>query len=312
MNTFDGDDTWLLEKVSGTNDVFYIKSAKGNWYIQNEGATKSLIDSKPTSSKKLPNLQWKIHQEATNSNGNKVTGLYNSENKRMLALIYSGGSATWSAQTQNYYGYFEGVEVVLYRKVTSVPVSISSAKYASFSYGCPLDFSGTGITVYKAKGTETAVTLTKVTDGIVPANTGVVLYSESAISQNVPVTTATGNMDWTDNELVGITERTKVSINGEEGKTNYILSKEGNDVGFYLAAAGDGAYLAANRAYLSTSATQQQVPQYLGFEEETTGIESLSPTHSQGEGECYDLSGRRVAEPKNGLYIINGRKVVVK
>lgn len=312
MNTFNDDDTWLLEKASGTDDVFYIKSTKGNWYLQNENNTKSFIDNKPTSSTKYPNLQWKIHQEATNGDGKKVTGLYNATNNRMLALIYSGGSATWHAETPSYYGLFEGAEVVLYRKVTSVPVSISSAKYASFSYACPLDFSGTDITVYKAKGTETAVTLTKVEDGIVPANKGVVLYSADATIQNVPVTTATSITDWSDNELIGITERTKISVNGAEGKTNYILSKEDDVVGFYLAASGEGAYLAANRAYLSTSATQQLVPQYLGFEEEITGIQSLTPTLSQGEGDCYDLSGRRVVQPTKGMYIINGRKVYVK
>ena len=101
-------------------------------------------------------------------------------------------------------------------------------------------------------------------------------------------------------------------MNGAEGKTNYILSKEDDVVGFYLAASGEGAYLAANRAYLSTSATQQLVPQYLGFEEEITGIQSLTPTLSQREGDCYDLSGRRVAQPTKGMYIINGRKVYVK
>ena len=87
-----------------------------------------------------------------------------------------------------------------------------------------------------------------------------------------------------------------------------------SNLGNYINASisGEGAYLAANRAYLSTSATQQLVPQYLGFEEEITGIQSLTPTLSQGEGDCYDLSGRRVVQPTKGMYIINGRKVYVK
>ena len=46
--------------------------------------------------------------------------------------------------------------------------------------------------------------------------------------------------------------------------------------------------------------------------EGTTGIGSLTPALSEGEGVYYDLSGRRVAQPTKGLYIINGKKVVLK
>ena len=307
MNTFDDDDTWKLERTK-TSGVYYIKSTKGNYYLQNTGTVKSMIKSKHSTDKYN---QWRIHFEAINGE-DVVTGLYNIGVERELALIHTDSKDDWRCYGPSGYDDFEGVEVVLYRKVTSVPVSISSAQYASFCSSCPVDFSGMGITVYKAKGTNSAVTLTRVEDGIVPANTGVVLYRETATNQNVPVTTATSITDWSDNELIGITERTKISVNGAEGKTNYILSKEDDVVGFYLAASGEGAYLAANRAYLSTSATQQLVPQYLGFEEEITGIQSLTPTLSQREGDCYDLSGRRVAQPTKGMYIINGRKVYVK
>ena len=230
--------------------------------------------------------------------------------KKEFAVFYSSSSLYWASYSPTKYNNISGEEVVLYRKVIPVPVSISSAKYASFCSVYPLDFSGTGITVYKAKGNTDVVTLTKVEDGIVPANEGVVLYSENATSQNVPVATTDGNTNWSDNELVGITERTLVSKTGDNDKTNYILSKESSGIGFYLAADGDGAYLAGNRAYLSTRATTTAAP-FLSFEEETTGI-GLTPSLSQGEGVCYDLSGRRVAQPTKGLYIINGKKVIIK
>ena len=306
------DETWTLEAVSGTTDVYYIKSTKGNYYLEASSGTESFIRETGTAAFK----QWKIHYTDTNDKAipRSVTGLYlpNTTPKREMAVFDNGSEHNWRSYSPDNYNNIDKEEVVLYRKVTSVPVTISSAKYASFCSSCPLNFSGTDITVYKAKGTETAVTLTKVEDGIVPANKGVVLYSADATIQNVPVTTATSITDWSDNELIGITERTKISVNGAEGKTNYILSKEDDVVGFYLAASGEGAYLAANRAYLSTSATHQLVPQYLGFEEEITDIQSLTPTLSQREGDCYDLSGRRVAQPTKGMYIINGRKVYVK
>ena len=46
-----------------------------------------------------------------------------------------------------------------------------------------------------------------------------------------------------------------------------------------------------------------------------TGIESLTPNpSSMGEGNVgfYDLQGRRVLYPKKGLYILNGKKVIIK
>ena len=44
----------------------------------------------------------------------------------------------------------------------------------------------------------------------------------------------------------------------------------------------------------------------------TTSIKNLSPALSEGEGEWYTLQGQRVAKPGKGLYIRNGKKVVIK
>ena len=42
----------------------------------------------------------------------------------------------------------------------------------------------------------------------------------------------------------------------------------------------------------------------------TTGIDAI---HTEAEnGNVYDLNGRQVKTPRKGVYIINGRKVVVK
>ncbi len=44
----------------------------------------------------------------------------------------------------------------------------------------------------------------------------------------------------------------------------------------------------------------------------STGIKSITPTISQGEGTWYSLDGRRVTTPTKGVYIQNGRKVIVR
>ena len=44
-----------------------------------------------------------------------------------------------------------------------------------------------------------------------------------------------------------------------------------------------------------------------------TGVESLTPALSEGEGAWFDLSGRKLGKPtKAGLYIHGGRKIIVK
>ena len=43
-----------------------------------------------------------------------------------------------------------------------------------------------------------------------------------------------------------------------------------------------------------------------------TGIDNLTPALSKGEGDYHDLQGRRVVQPTKGVYIVNGKKVVVK
>ena len=48
------------------------------------------------------------------------------------------------------------------------------------------------------------------------------------------------------------------------------------------------------------------------FEDEATGISTVKTTADKMDGEWYDLSGRRVAQPAKGIYVKNGKKVIVK
>ena len=45
---------------------------------------------------------------------------------------------------------------------------------------------------------------------------------------------------------------------------------------------------------------------------EHTGIEEVKSKMEDGKGEYYDLQGREVAQPAKGLYIVNGKKVIIK
>ena len=62
------------------------------------------------------------------------------------------------------------------------------------------------------------------------------------------------------------------------------------------------------RAYLTGVNGAREIT----FEDETTGLTDVSSKTSDGRGECFNLAGQRVAQPTKGLYIVNGKKVIVK
>jgi len=88
----------------------------------------------------------------------------------------------------------------------------------------------------------------------------------------------------------------------------FVLANKSKGVGFYRWVGGP---LGAGRVYLP-AVTSSNAIEYLGFDEEdTTGIHSIDNGQLTIDN-VYDLSGRRVAQPSKGLYIINGKKVVLK
>ena len=49
-----------------------------------------------------------------------------------------------------------------------------------------------------------------------------------------------------------------------------------------------------------------------GLDEDTDGIEEMEGQTSETETAIYDISGRRIANPNRGIYIMNGKKYLVK
>ena len=99
-------------------------------------------------------------------------------------------------------------------------------------------------------------------------------------------------------------------FSGGDEYTAYIFTKpEGKDLGFYKLDPSQGTTLAAHKAFLAIP-NNQNAPSFIGFGG-TTGINNVERGMLNVEG-CYTLDGRRVENPTKGLYIINGKKVVLK
>ncbi len=194
----------------------------------------------------------------------------------------------------------------------AVAVEIGAAGAATFSSTEALDFTDvTTVAAYIAKEAtsgNSALEFTRVYK--VPANTGLIVRNaagedDGAVSADVPV--LAGEADNVEGNLfVAATEEiaSLPSVDGEY--TNYILNKKNGVLGFYKA---NGRKVAAGKAYLKML-TGSGAAEFIGFDGEVTAIESL--TADKANNEIFDLQGRRVAKAAKGVYIVNGKKVVLK
>ena len=111
------------------------------------------------------------------------------------------------------------------------------------------------------------------------------------------------------NELTGVDVATAAPSNA------YCLSKEttgsARGVGFYTY---EGT-IPAHRAYLVVAGGPSLARGFLGFgdDDNTTGISLPEAVVIENDGPIYDLSGRRIiGQPQKGIYVKNGKKVVIK
>lgn len=90
-------------------------------------------------------------------------------------------------------------------------------------------------------------------------------------------------------------------------KGDYIVS------GGVFKQANGGNGIKAFRSYLRKRPTSNAKSLMMVFQDETSGIDSIISNLNIEEDNCiYDLQGRRVKNPVKGLYIVNGRKVIIK
>lgn len=187
-----------------------------------------------------------------------------------------------------------------------VSQSISNVGWATLYTPYALSFAGTGLTAYTATVANGQVTLAEVSD--VPANTGVVLQGEAGsylISSIASSTTAQGELQGSATEALAYDE------NAENDYYMLAYNSETDKVQFTKLTSGS---IAAGKAYLvqaKNSTSGARTLNVVFAEGGTTGIQTLDKTQ-QADGACYNLNGQRVSQPAKGLYIVNGKKVVIK
>lgn len=107
------------------------------------------------------------------------------------------------------------------------------------------------------------------------------------------------------------------AFTAETGYKYYKLAYDDYDnktgLGFYWGAENAGAFsVKAGTAYLAVPTTEANNAKGFAFDGETTGIENVNVAANQSKT-IYNLNGQRVSNMSQaGLYIVNGKKVVIR
>ena len=158
------------------------------------------------------------------------------------------------------------------------------------------------------------------TGDIVPANTGVMVSAAEGGYYAVNVSTDEGTSQLGASNALRPTGDSGITADemttADESCLFYRLTMHGGtEIGFWWGAADGAAFdVAANKAYMAVPATVS-AREGFGFDNGTTGISDASRQNNKEQiikNNWYDLQGRKVNTPTKGLYIVNGKKVVVK
>ena len=194
----------------------------------------------------------------------------------------------------------------------AVSATIPTSTYATISSAYALDFAnatdGSSAKTLKAYVVSdlsaTSATLTEVTEA--PANTGIILMGTASETYTIPVLATASSVGT--NKLHASVTPTLL----DDG-TFYVLKG-----GKFLLVTGTADAAArtvpADKAYLLASdMPPAPAPELtINFGGEATGIADVRGKMEDVRSDFFDLQGRKVAQPAKGLYIVNGKKVVIK
>ena len=139
----------------------------------------------------------------------------------------------------------------------------------------------------------------------IPANTGVILMGTDTQVTMLPRTTET-----TVEIAAGALGNSAGTAKNITNENSYVLSNQSTVWAFYKVGSAATA-LPMNKAYLvlPDGASEGVIRFNFG---NTTGMELVGTDAAAAQGKVYDLSGREVKVAAKGLYIVGGKKVIVK
>lgn len=284
--------------------LFYVNTVDGKTTIQNPADDKYV---QATAAKKV---SYTENVYLWSNDGKNLTAAtadlgflkYNASASRFN--VYTGTNAIYFATIVDKSNVYEGAEIAL-------SGTDGTHYFTTFSSDKAVEF--VDATVYTVGVNDNKLSLNEVKGNQVPANTGVLVQSNETNAMYVYIESAPaieGNL-----LRASVTEQTTTGADDTKEYKYYMLSynKDNENLGFYWGENDGAAFTSkAGRAYLAVEKTNE-VAAVKGFSlsDMETGISQVCGS-AANKGVIYDLQGRRVERAVRGLYIMNGRKVMVK
>lgn len=230
-----------------------------------------------------------------------VTDMSNGDTKSQIIVVNKACPFVWkkSGDAKN------GLDYIYIRRISDI-APISSAAFATYSPSSNVivPSAESGIKVYTAKVEGNQINLTQVKAGnVLKAGTGYVVAGEEK-SYEFALT----------NKTAEAIEGNDLKVATGEGLTAtadtkyYVLTKRTEGVGFGKVAADVN--IPAGKCYIDLTATASKAT-FLSFGGETTGISNMEVAKAN-TNEYFSLQGVKTMKPNKGIYIHNGKKVVIK
>lgn len=247
--------------------------------------------------------------------------VFSAPNANTLRFNDNNHSTNPEKNQQLFACYISGKQqpVQLYRKVGTF--TLTTAQYGTYytedAFVMPEGV--TGYTITSEGGKTLKFNETYATGAVVPAKTALLLKATEKLTANKEYTYTIVNSTEvapTDNLLHGSVAEATTSVEG--AKAYYKLANDEVDhLGFYYGAENGAAFTnGAHKAYLAVMTETLSQMRGFSFDSMTTGINHVVANAEHAKSTViYDLNGRRVNSlnaAAKGVYIVNGKKVIVK
>ncbi len=289
---------YTITLTGTTGNGYYFDTSNNNLLLGKSGATLQ-----------LPAFNFTVDRiivyGSTNASGSVAFNIFDGDE-----TASTGVTSSKIAQTFDIAVGHQGVGKVYTIKVTN-DNNMRITRIGIFGNGCETGLVGNA-------GWATYVTTYPVTFAEGDA------FAVTSVGTSVGLTSVTSVRTGTPLLLKGAGQKTAILLNeepaaienklavsdGDDGVNDYVLANHNSKVGFYK---WTGTALASGKVYLPASEIPAGAREFLGFDDETTGIANInSEAKSLFSCDFYNLSGQRVAQPTKGLYIVNGKKVIIK
>ena len=197
----------------------------------------------------------------------------------------------------------------------TVPATTGENGFTTFASLYALDLANLpeGLKAYKATLDKATITFAECTQAVA-AGTGLLLEGTAGITYDIPVVAEGATVS--DNALTGVTTVTPL----KSDDTNYIFAMRkatsADDPLSFAPLTSDaaGVNFPAGKAYIKVeaSAFESTARALVLTFDDATSVKELKNSRIEELKSYYNLNGQRVSQPSKGLYIVNGKKVVIK